>query len=57
MFCEQCGNEFFQKKTFKKDGKEYVKCPFCHYENEAEFRKKKNKRHRNWENDLKERVI
>lgn len=41
MFCEQCGNEFFKSKSFKKNGKEYVKCPFCHFENEREDRRKK----------------
>lgn len=47
MFCEQCGNEFFRKNTFKKDGIEYVKCPYCRYENEVEYnKKKKNKRPR-----------
>ena len=46
MFCEQCGNEFFRKNTFNKDGKEYVRCPYCRYVNEVEPNKKKNRRPR-----------
>ena len=43
--CEQCGNEFYRGKLIKKEnGKEYIICPYCRYENRKMFRKRNKKR-------------
>ena len=45
IICEQCGNEFYRGRLVKKeDGKEYIVCPYCRYENRKIFRNRKKKR-------------
>ena len=48
MLCEQCGNEFYKNKYYNKDGKSYVRCPFCGFENEKTYSKKNKKNKKNF---------
>lgn len=42
--CEQCGNEFYWGKPVEKeDGKKYIQCPYCGYNNRRVFKKKKKR--------------
>lgn len=47
ILCEQCGNEFYKGKIVKKDDKEYLSCPYCHYLNEKPRKSGKKKYHNN----------
>ena len=41
ILCEQCGNEFRRGNMIERDGKKYIKCPYCNYGNKPLYRRKK----------------
>ena len=43
IVCEQCGNEFNRGQLVKKDDKEFIRCPFCKYDNKRIYRKRKKR--------------
>ena len=47
MLCEQCGNEFYSRKTVEIEGKKYVPCPYCRWKNVLEYKRKRNKNNKN----------
>lgn len=43
ILCEQCGNEFLGGKLIEKNGKKYIKCPYCDYGNKRVYKRKRKK--------------
>lgn len=44
ILCEQCGNDFYRGKLIKKEEGDYIKCPYCGYENKRKYYKRKKKK-------------
>ena len=43
IMCEQCGNEFQRGTLVKIEDKQYIRCPYCGYDNKRIYRKRKKR--------------